>query len=64
MSKSFQLQTEASDLQWGEGVEGKLGLVLVHEETLEVRHLVCGGGHKEEWSDVDPVLEWVNVNLI
>lgn len=36
----------ASDLQWREGVEGELGLVLVHVETLEVRQLVCRCKHR------------------
>lgn len=42
------IQAEASDLQRGEGVEGELGLVLVHKETLEVRQLVCGCSHRIE----------------
>lgn len=37
-----------SNLQRREGVEGKLGLVLVHEEALEVRLVIWVGGGKLE----------------
>lgn len=40
------IQAETSELQRGEGVEGELGLVLIHEEALEVRQLVCGWNHR------------------
>lgn len=40
------IQAETSELQRGEGVEGELGLVLVHKEALEVRQLVCGWNHR------------------
>lgn len=40
------IKAEASELQRGEGVEGKLGLVLVHKEALEVRQLIWGRNHR------------------
>lgn len=40
------IQAETSELQRGEGVEGELGLVLVHKEALKVWQLVCGWNHR------------------
>lgn len=54
------IQTEASNLQWREGVERELGLVLVDKETLEVGQVICGGGSQDDAKCLSPPQREIN----